>query len=271
MRKLSEPLASQTQVDEQEVAAKAAAAECDAAKIALSRLRQTLAFQEQNANAELHAAEQSLALAEKGTGVESLKRRVELAELKLNQVTIAAPSNGMVLSVMAHPGEIVAQQPLLQLADLDHLVCVAEVDAGEVPALQYGQKATISCRAFHDSTLEGTLDHVGNQIAKATLRPLDPRKQVDRDVAKVVVQIDAKQAARIIDAAGKEETIARAPTGGRRSSACRSKSRFRSPSQVRNHSLTGAGGASRSPESAASRGFPSVQHRPIPACGFVQE
>ena len=66
------------------------------------------------------------------------------------------------------------------------------------------RKRPSPARAFHDATLDGTLDRIGNQITKATLRPLDPRKQVDRDVAKVVVLVDAKKAARLINAAGKD-------------------------------------------------------------------
>jgi HlyD family secretion protein len=208
MSKLSEPLATKQQVEQQRFVGEAAAAELEAAQIALKRLEQTLNFQEQTAAAELRSAQQSLALAEKGTGIESLNRHVELAELKLKQAKITAPAAGMVLGIMTHPGEVVAQQPLLQLADLDNLACVAEVDASEVPYLQSNQTATVSCRAFQDAVLEGTVDRVGNQITKATLRPLDPRKQVDRDVTKVVVLVDSKKAARLINASGRDRRAA---------------------------------------------------------------
>jgi hypothetical protein len=110
----------------------------------------------------------------------------------------------MVLGLLAHPGEVVAQQPLLQIADLDDLACIAEVDAGDVPYLQANQKAMVGCRAFQNSILDGTVDRVGTEITKATLRPLDPRQPVDRDVIKVVVLIDSKRAARLINASGKD-------------------------------------------------------------------
>jgi multidrug resistance efflux pump len=96
----------------------------------------------------------------------------------------------------------------MQIADLDRLVCVAEVDAGDVANLQSGQKATISGRAFQGESLEGTVDRVGNQVAPAGLRPLDPRQPVDRDVAKVVVQIDSKKAARLINRSGRDRRAA---------------------------------------------------------------
>ena len=208
LHKLPEPLASEQQVEQQRLMLDAAAAEVAAAETAHKRLEQSLLFQEQTAAAELRAAEQSLALAEKGTGLESLDRRVELAEFKLQQTKVVAPKGGVVLGVQAHAGEVVPQQPLLQIADLDNLVCVTEVEVGDVPYLQADQKAVLSCRAFHGATLEGNVDRVGSQITQAGLRPRDPRQPVDRDVTKVVVQIDSKKAARLINLSGKDRRSA---------------------------------------------------------------
>jgi multidrug resistance efflux pump len=113
LSKLPEPLASQQQVEGQRLLIEGAAAEREGAQVALRRLEQSLTFQQQTAEAELRAAEQSLTVAEKGTGVESLRRRVELAKLKLDETTILAPAGGVILGVAVHPGEVVSQQPLL--------------------------------------------------------------------------------------------------------------------------------------------------------------
>lgn len=208
LSKLPEKLAADQQVEQQQLMVDAAAAEEEAGRSALKRLEQSLNFQEQTAAAELRAAKQSLTLAEKGTGVESLRRRVELSELKLKQTTISAPTAGVVLGVQAHPGEVVAQQPLLQIANLDNLICQAEVDTADVPYLQANQKATVSCRTFQGNTLDGTVERLGNQVSAAGLRPLDPRQPVDRDVTKVVVSIDSKKAARLINLTGNDRRSA---------------------------------------------------------------
>lgn len=208
LHKLPEPLASQQQVEHQQVLREAAAAEHEAAQVALKRLEQTLVFQQQTAEAELRGATQALRIAEKGAGIESLQRRVELAGIKLAQTKITAANPGVVLGVSAHAGEVVAQQPLLQLGDLDHLVCVAEVDAGDVPLLSANHAATVRCRAFHEQELDGTVDRIGNQVSPALLRPLDPRKPVDRNVTKVIVQIDSKKAAKLINTSSKDRRAA---------------------------------------------------------------
>jgi ABC exporter DevB family membrane fusion protein len=208
LQKLPEPLATAQQVDQQQLLLDSAAAQLDAAEAATKRFEQSLTFQQQTTAAELKAAQQSLALAEKGTGVDSLARQVEIAELKLRQTKIASPITGIVLGVHTHPGEVVPQQPLLQIANLDRLVCVAEVEVGDVAELQPGQKAAIRCRAFPGVALEGTIDRVGNQAAPAGLRPLDPRQPVDRDITRVVVLLDSKKAAKLMNLSGRDRRAA---------------------------------------------------------------
>jgi ABC exporter DevB family membrane fusion protein len=200
LRALKEPLASQQQVEHQQIALEASRAEFEAAKAALTRLEQSLKFQKESAASELRLAQQALEFAERGTGIESLRQAVALAELKLAQTRISAASAGMVLNILAHTGEVVAQQPLLQLADVNALVCVAEIEASDVPFLQSNHQARISSRAFRNATLEGKLIRIGNRVSQATLRSIDPRQTVDRSVVKGVIQLDSQQAAQRISA-----------------------------------------------------------------------
>ncbi len=201
LRSLSEPLASEQQVQHQRIMLEGATAELEAAKVALKRLEQALKFQEQTAAAELRVAKQALEFAERGTGIESLKQGVALANLKLAQTRITSATAGTVLNITAHAGEVVAQQPLLQLADLGSLVCVTEIEAADVPLLEPNHIARVSCRAFQNTVLEGKLDHVGNRVSQAALRPLDPRQPVDRNVVRGVILIDSQRAADLINAA----------------------------------------------------------------------
>ncbi len=200
LRALPEALASRQQVEHQQVLLEGARAEHEASRIASKRLEQSLNFQQQTAAAELKASELALSIAEKGTGLESLRKRTALAELKLTQTQITAPSAGVVLNVMAHPGEVVSQQPLLQLADVNHIVCVAEIEVGDVARLNTGQDAIVSSRAFNDATLPGKVDRIGNVVTRSTLRTVDPRQSVDRNVAKAIVLIDSNRAAQLIHA-----------------------------------------------------------------------
>jgi HlyD family secretion protein len=192
------PLVSSQQVEHQETLVKLAAAEHSAAKVALQRLEQTLNFNEQKAEAEKRAAEESLAIAKKGTPVATLDRQIKLAEYKATQTKVTAPSAGTVISILAHPGELVSTQPLMQIADLNSLECLAEVDVADLPLLQDKRDAFITCRAFRGAKIKATIERIRNVAGAATLRPVDPRRNVDRTVATVVLKVDAAEAAKLI-------------------------------------------------------------------------
>lgn len=193
LRQLPTPLATPQQVDYQRVALEAAQAEFVAAQTALEQLEQSLRFSQEKAETELRAARTALRQFERDDSIQVLQQRTNLAKWKLEQLVIKAPSNGTILAIQSRAGEIVAQQPLLQLADLSDLVCVAEVDAGVIHDLSTDKDAPtparIRGRALGDVTLSGTVERVGNSASQPSLRFADPRQPVDRTVAKVLVGI----------------------------------------------------------------------------------
>jgi HlyD family secretion protein len=115
-----------------------------------------------------------------------------------------APSAGVVISLTAHAGELVAAQPLLQIANLGSLVCLAEVDVADVPLVREKSEAIITCRAFRGQKLGGTVERIRNVAGAATLRPVDPRQPVDRTVTTVVIKVDAPEALRLLGGSAKE-------------------------------------------------------------------
>lgn len=192
------PLVSAQQVEHQKTLLKLANAEQAAAKVALQRLEQTLTFNQQKADAEKRAAEESLALAKKGTPVATLDRQIKLAEYKLTQTKVIAPASGTVISIMAHPGELVSTQPLMQIANLGALECQAEVDVADLPLLKDKHEAFISCRAFRGTKIKASIERIRNVAGAATLRPVDPRNSVDRTVATVILKLDAAEAVQLL-------------------------------------------------------------------------
>ena len=190
----ADPLVSSQQVEQQEVLKELADAERDAAKVALSRLQQSLDFQLQKAQAEEKAARRALQIAQRGSALDSLEGQISLAKLKREQTKVTAPLAGTVIHVGVHPGEVVTTQPLLQIADLTDLVCIAEVDVSDVPLLRENGAATITSRAFRGQEIKGTIERIGNVAGSARLQPLDPRQAVDRTVTHVTLRIDAHEA-----------------------------------------------------------------------------
>ena len=192
------PLVSAQQVEHQKTLVKLATVEREAASMALKRLEQTLKFNLQKAETEKKAAEEAVAIASRGTSVAALERQIKLAEHKLTQTKVAAPSAGTVISILAHPGELVSTQPLVQIANLNALECQAEVDVADLPLLKDKHDAFISCRAFRGTKIKATIERIRNVAGAATLRPVDPRKSIDRTVATVVLNVDAAEAAQLL-------------------------------------------------------------------------
>lgn len=220
LREGPDPLASGQQVDQQQLLVDVAKSDRDAAKVALQQLELSLDFQAQKADAELTAAKESKAIAESKAAIELLDRRLELAALKLDETEVKAPADGTVLRLSANPGELVTTQPLVQLADLTDMVCSVEVDVadlqrlglpqhGEPDAKQATPKSTLSCRAFGGNTLHGgAILSVRNVAGSAMLRPIDPRKTIDRSVALVTMAIDAEKAREWIGPSGSDAVLA---------------------------------------------------------------
>lgn len=217
LHKGPDPLASAQQVEQQQLALDVAKSEREAAKVALQQLELNLKFQAQKADAEFAAAKESKSIAENKAAIELLERRVALAQLKLDETTVKAPSKGTVIHLTAHAGELVATQPLVQLADLDNMVCSAEVDVADLNHLPLPNKegrggevkATLSSRAFGGKTLSaGPILNVRNLVGSAMLRPVDPRKTVDRSVAIVTLAIDGKEARELIGSGTPDAAVA---------------------------------------------------------------
>lgn len=197
----SDPVVSAHKVKQQQLLKQLSLAERDAAQVALKRLEQSLQFQTQRNQAEQAAAETALRQAELGTPLELLDARIALAELRVKQTKILAPTAGTVLNVVAHPGELVTAQPLLEIADLDDLICLAEVDVSDVPLLAPGREATITSPAFYGEKVSGTIEQIGAGAGSPTLRQLDPRQPVDRTVTRIRLRIAAEDAVRALGGA----------------------------------------------------------------------
>jgi len=88
----------------------------------------------------------------------------------------------------------------VQIANLNALECHAEIDVADLPLIKNKHDAVITCRAFRGSKLKATIDRVRSVSGAATLRPVDPRKPVDRTVATVVLKLDGLEAAKLLGA-----------------------------------------------------------------------
>jgi HlyD family secretion protein len=189
MEGLPTPLISKQELERQRLLVQKAEAEWAAASAALESLQESSQFAEEGAQAELNAAEAAKRQVENSIAVASLEIKGELAQKQLDETLITAPSDGTVLRVFTREGEIISNKPILQMADLADLVCVAEVYEGDLPNVRVGQPAEVASQAFPDGgKIRGQVSRIGGMISTPELRSLDPFASTDRHVVEVEIR-----------------------------------------------------------------------------------
>ncbi len=144
--------------------------------------------------------------------LESLKASRQAAAQKLEDAAMKAPIAGRVVKVLTRPGDTLTTQPVLQLADTDHMTVVAEVYETDVARLrQWLGRAPAVAVEVDARVLEGsaqalkgavTAGSVAPMIAKNTVFALGPREDADRRVVEVEVKLDPPSSAAVKDFIG---------------------------------------------------------------------
>ncbi len=212
VRLTSPDLVSAYDVRRQELAAKKAVAEARMASTE-SQVRQSEAeLSIRAAQAQLEAVQASTAALQAAIPQRTLEKQQQLAEENLRQTTIRAPQAAeeggqfSILQVMMRQGEVLGHTPILRLADVRHMVCMAEIYEADVKRVRVGQQAVICSPAFHapfdQGGLRGKVIHVGQSIKSPRLQSIDPYAQADRHVVEVRIELDGPstvEAAKLVD------------------------------------------------------------------------
>lgn len=116
--------------------------------------------QAEAALARLQPTEDNLQIAQ--DQVDQAKAALALVQQQIADATLTAPSDGTVIWLGPHIGEIASPgAPFLILADLAHLQLQVGVDEGSLALVQVGQAVSIVPEAFKNKTLEGKVSRVG--------------------------------------------------------------------------------------------------------------
>ncbi|MCA9261410.1 MAG: efflux RND transporter periplasmic adaptor subunit [Planctomycetales bacterium] len=186
----------------------------------------------------VEAAEANLRLAEQSQGhletvdtTVAIEKELEVAQESLQQSQLKAPADALprtyrVVKTIIQAGEFVTQMPVLQVADLSSMACIAEVYEADVKEISEGQRVTIYSQAFaapfDERGIEGRVERIGALVSNPDLASRNPLAPVDRSVVEVVIAIDpndqdaTRQAARWI---GMEVTVEFAEREARTTSA----------------------------------------------------
>jgi HlyD family secretion protein len=194
MGKLSDRLVSDAERDEQSVAVDKAKAEWEAAKMLLDKGRRRNEIGLQAAQADLTAARAAKQVTISSIPLESLRKKAELARAQWERSVLRAPGDGTVLKVFLRPGELVGTTPIMQIANLNRMVVVAQVYETDVKRIHPGQAATVTSKSFpapyDERGLQGKVTRIGRLIAQPSMKDLNPLAQSDRRAVDVRIELD---------------------------------------------------------------------------------
>lgn len=124
----------------------------------------------------------------------SIDLSVALAEAAAQEARILAPLNCVVVRVLARPGEVALTMPLMQVADLRQIDCLAEVPDRLVPQLRVGQSATLRSPAL-PRDLSAKVIEIGRVVGNSSLPDPNPLAIVDRRTIDVRLELAPADAA----------------------------------------------------------------------------
>lgn len=119
--------------------------------------------------------------------------QVEVAQAALDLSSITAPIDGTIITIYTHPSESVGNKGVLDIADLNVMDAVAEVDENDILKIRKGQRAEISVPGF-DYRFSGSVRDLGGQIKRNSIVGFESSQALDTRVVEIRIQLDADQA-----------------------------------------------------------------------------
>jgi HlyD family secretion protein len=196
LKEARDDLVSTQQIEQQQLLVEKTSAELKAAQSMLERMTESRKFAEKSARADLEVAQAALTQVLAADQTKSLEFAEKIAKLQYEQTQIEAPADGVILKTFLQPGESTGPQPILQMANLDRMICQAEVFETDIQCIQLGQIARVTSPAFTNDVpaegIQGTVTQISRLVASPKLQSLDPYAAVDRHVVEVEIEFDAE-------------------------------------------------------------------------------
>lgn len=171
-----------------------AQAEYDRSYLGSDQAAQTAADLLAQAALVVQTAQQAKADLESNPGYRTLEKQIELLEIQLEFSTLKAPSPGTILQVSAIAGERASNLPILEMADLSEMSCVAEVHESDVGLVRIGQTAEMKSASL-PRTLRGKVSRIDRVVGAPQIRSPNPLARSDFRSIAVWIQVAPEDAA----------------------------------------------------------------------------
>ena len=129
------------------------------------------------------------------TGVTVARAHLERVQAELQRSFVRAPFDGRVLDIGVRPGELAAENGILELAAVNRMFAIAEVYETDIRHVRPGQRATVGSAAL-DRDLEGTVKRIRQKVEKQDEIGTDPAARKDARIIEVAIELDDPEPAR---------------------------------------------------------------------------
>jgi HlyD family secretion protein len=197
--KLDNSIISLQELEHQKLLVDQARAKLTSDETMLAKSRAAQSFSVKQADEKLAAAKVNRQRLLAAIDLDGLRSQIALADDRLELAIVRAPISGQVLEIVTHPGETIAQDPVLRMGDTRQMYAIAEVYETKVAWIAVNQRATVTSDAL-DAPLLGTVDFIATTVAKNQVLSLNPTDNTDLRVVKVHVRLDdSAPAARLVN------------------------------------------------------------------------
>jgi HlyD family secretion protein len=135
--------------------------------------------------AEVRPVDVQAARAEVSSAIAQVKR----AQTELEKAFIRAPISGQILKIHTRIGEKVSDSGIVDLAQTDQMVAIAEVYQSDIGNVKVGQAAVVTGQAFAGE-LPGKVAAVGLQVNKQNVFSNQPGENLDRRIVEVKIRLN---------------------------------------------------------------------------------
>ena len=143
--------------------------------------------------------------------LEQAQIQVSQSQADLDDVLVRAPVAGQVLKINTRVGEQVnTQQGIVELAQTDQMMVVAEVYETDIRRVSLGQSVKVTSEyGGVETDLAGTVEQIGLQIGKASFgeEEADPTQDVNARVVTVTVRLDNEDSERVAALTGMQVRV----------------------------------------------------------------
>jgi HlyD family secretion protein len=141
---------------------------------------------------EVRPVDVQAAQAEVDSAIATLNR----AKTDLAQVYVRAPIASQVLKIQTRTGEQIGDEGIVELAQTDSMIAIADVYQSDIAKVKLGQPAEITGQAFQ-GVVRGKVYQVGLQVSRQNVFSDQPGENLDRRVVEVKIRLDPEDSKRV--------------------------------------------------------------------------